>query len=1032
MALVDFCVRRWQFTLIAFAGLALLGVASVLAIPKSEDPIFPYPNFAVIAVLPGANPGDLERLVVDPVEARLKPLDGIKAIKTTIEDSLAVIWVEFEAGTDTPRKHDDVLREIDALRPDLPAQLARLEVKEFGSEKVRSLELALVSDGEPYSSLETRARQLKKRLEAVKGIGEVEIAALPAQEIRIAADPQRLAALGVSPAELLGALHAGSVNVPGGAVDVGTRQLSVKAVGDYRSLREIEATVVRNLQGRALRVSDVARVEQHDAEPTHLARLDGHRAVLISASQKSGENVFDVVAGVDAAVAPFAAGLPAGTRLVRAFDQSRNVSRRMGGFARDFAIAVLLVLVTLLPLGPRAAAVVMVTLPLSLAAGVAALRVAGQSINQLSIVGFVIALGLLVDDAVVVVENIVRFLRLGYAPREAAVLATRQISMAVVGCTATLMLAFVPLMALPGVSGLFIRSMPLAVVFTIAASLLASLTFVPLLSSLLVRSEGEHGNLFFRGLRRVVEGAYRPLLHLALRRPRATLLCALLLFLGSVALVPRIGVSLFPRSDIPQFLVQVEAPEGASLAETDRAVRFAEQALARHPLVENVVANVGKGNPRVYYNVPQRNEKSNVGELLATLRTHDPGEAARELSALRRELAAFPAASLEVREFENGPALDAPIAIRVIGDKLSDIQQAAARVEEVLRSTPGTRYVRNPTADRRSDLRVRVDRERAILSGVSLPDVDAAVRIAVGGMVVGRYRDADADEAWDLRVTVPRGRPPALPGGARPDLRVLETLYLPGAAGAVPLSQIATLELEPSLTRINHFDARRSSTLTAFVRDGFNTAAVTADVLGRLSQVRLPESIRLVPAGEYESRKESFSGLSTAIIVSLMGILAVLVLEFRTFTSTLIVASVIPLGVVGGMGALFLSGYTLSFTAAVGFVALMGIEVKNSILLVDFTNELRASGVPLDQAIQQAGETRFVPILLTTLTAIGGLVPLALERSALYSPLSIVILGGLVSSTVLARVVTPVLYKLLPPSVEIDEAADDQPRAMAA
>jgi multidrug efflux pump subunit AcrB len=261
-----------------------------------------------------------------------------------------------------------------------------------------------------------------------------------------------------------------------------------------------------------------------------------------------------------------------------------------------------------------------------------------------------------------------------------------------------------------------------------------------------------------------------------------------------------------------------------------------------------------------------------------------------------------------------------------------------------------------------------------------------------------------------------------LPGGARPGPGVLDGVYLGGAGGPVPLAQVASLALEPSPARIYHYDKIRSTTVTADVREGFNTDKVTKAVLSRLAGERWPPGVRIVPAGELESRQESFGGMGSAVFVAVLGVLAILVLEFRTIRSTFVVASVIPLGIVGGMLALLLSGYTLSFTATIGFVALMGIEVKNSILLVDFTNQLRRQGRPLDQAIEEAGEKRFIPILLTTLTAVGGLVPLAVERSALYSPLALVILGGLVSSTILTRVVTPVLYKLMPPALETERA----------
>jgi multidrug efflux pump subunit AcrB len=1022
MHIAEFSVRRWQFTLVVFLLLAGLGVTSLLSIPKSEDPTFPYPNFAVVAVLPGAAPADVERLVVDPLEARLKALDDVKSMKTEVEDGLAVVQLEFLAGTDPARKRDEVLRETSALRPTLPAELVRLDVREFNAAKVNVLVAALASEAAPYRELDRLARDLKRRLEGVAGVGEVEIAALPRQEVQVALRADRMAAHGISPAEVLAAIGAEARTIPAGAVEAGARRLGVKTSGEYRSVEEIGDTVVRAVEGRAVRVRDVAEVAERDAEPTHLARFDGKRAVLVAATQREGQDIFATRRALSATLAGFEQGLPPGVTLGRAFDQAGNVAHRLGGFARDFAIAILLVLVTLLPLGLRASAVVMISIPLSVAIGLAALRLAGFSVNQLSIVGFVIALGLLVDDSVVVVENITRFLRLGRPPARAAVEATRQITLSVLGCTATLVFAFVPVLALPGAPGLFIRSMPVAVVFTVLASLLVSLTVVPFLASRLLVSQGEHGNAVFRAMNRLIERSYRPLLARAMARPALTLGLAAALFAGSLALAPVVGFSLFPKAGLPQFLVTIEAPEGASLSEADRAARFVEEVLARHREVRNVTASVGRGNPRVYYNVPTRNERASYAEILAEVDGREPAHIAAVLSRVRAELSGWPGATIELREFENGPPVDAPVAVRVLGDDPARIEAAAARVEGVLLATGGTRYVRNPAAERKSDLRVRTDRDRAALVGVTAPDVDRAVRLAVGGVVAGSFREAASDEAWDIRVTLPRTGPQALPGGARPGLDVLDGVQLAGAGGPVPLAQVASLALEPAPSRIFHFDKQRSATVTAWVREGWNTDRVTREVLSRLARETWPAGVRVVPAGEYESRQESFGGLGSAILVAVLGVLAILVLEFRTFRSTLVVASVIPLGVVGGMVALLLSGYTLSFTAMVGFVALMGIEVKNSILLVDFTNQLRREGVPLDEAIQRAGETRFVPILLTTLTAIGGLVPLALERSALYSPLALVILGGLVSSTVLTRVVTPVLYRLLPPEVEVEPA----------
>jgi multidrug efflux pump subunit AcrB len=768
MHIAEFAVRRWQFTLVVFAGVAALGVAALLEIPKSEDPTFDYPNFGVVAVLPGATPADLERQVVQPLEARIKTIDDLKQTKTTIEDGVAVIQVEFTAGSDPARRRDDVLREVGALRPSLPAELVRLDVTEFNASKVNIVQLELASDTTPTRTLDTLAHRLRERLRAVGGVGDVVIDGLPAQEVRVEVDPERAAALGVSPGEVIAALSAGTQSIPSGAVEAGARRLSVKAAGDYRSVGEVRDAVVRLAGGKAVHVRDLAQVTLGDAEPVHLVRVDGRRAVSVSANMKEKQNIFAVRGALEQTLQEFRGELPPGVSLVTAFDQVQNVDHRLRGFARDFLIAIALVLLTLLPLGTRASLVVMISIPLSLALGVALLRVTGFSINQLSIVGFVIALGLLVDDSVVVVENITRWMRLGASPREAAVRATRQITLSVLGCTATLVFAFLPLLFLPGAAGLFIRSMPVAVVFTILASLLVSLTVVPFLGSRLLRSAGAHGNLFFRALTWAVDGSYRPVLRRALVRPRLTLALAGLLVVGSLALVPRIGFSLFPRAGLPQVRVLVETPEGTSLAETDRAVRFAEAAARRQPEVKRVVANVGKGNPRVYYNVSQQNEKASWGELLLELGTREQAEIERVLDRLRAQLAGYPGANLQVLEFEQGPPVDAPIAIRVLGEDPAQLDAASRRVEAIVAGTPGTRYVKNPSRERKSDLRVKVDPDRAALAGVSVPDVDRTVRLAVGGVVAGHYREDGAEEAREVRVTYARTGTAGLPGAALP------------------------------------------------------------------------------------------------------------------------------------------------------------------------------------------------------------------------------------------------------------------------
>jgi multidrug efflux pump subunit AcrB len=420
------------------------------------------------------------------------------------------------------------------------------------------------------------------------------------------------------------------------------------------------------------------------------------------------------------------------------------------------------------------------------------------------------------------------------------------------------------------------------------------------------------------------------------------------------------------------------------------------------------MTSVGKGNPQVYYNVIPWNRKANVAEIFCALERYDPKTSPALLDDLRARLAGIPGARIVAKEFENGPPIAAPIAIRILGDDLDGLARVAADVERILRATEGTDAVDNPVRVRKTDLRLDIDRPAAALLGVPLVEIDRAARLAVAGLVVSKFREADGDE-YDIRLTVPHGE--------RQDLSGWRALHVPSLSGAyVPAGQVAELRFESTPVRIERYNRERAVTVTADVRSGYNTDRLTRRIRDAIAAQGLPPGFRFELAGEFESRQESFGGLSTAILIAVFGIVGVLVVEFKSFRGTLIVASVIPLGVVGGLAALFAAGYTLSFTAVIGFVALVGIEIKNSILLVDFTNQLRAQGVALREAIERAGEVRFLPVVLTTLTALGALTPLALEGSSLYSPLALVIMGGLVSSLLLSRLVTPVMYSLLPPA----------------
>lgn len=1032
MTLWGFAVQRWQFTLVLFGLLIALGVASLGAIPRSEDPNLDFPESIVLVFYPGADAQEIERVVIDPVEDAVAELEDVKKIASTARDGVGVIGVEFEYGHDPERQYDQVVREVNALAPRLPEGVVGWDVLRVNPGLVNLIQMALVSETANWREMERRSRQLEDLIETVPAVRKAETWAYPKSEVRIAVDLQRLSRSGITLGQLAGAIKAENQSIPGGSVDVGPRRFNLRTSGSYRSLAEIEETIVGATGGRPVYVRDVATVSWDSEEERYVGRFNGQRAVFVTANLKDDQDVFAAHDAIYAKVTAWETSLPADMRLERGFDQSANVGRRLSRLGKDFAIAIAFVALTLLPLGLRAGAVVMISIPLSLALGVAALYFAGFSLNQMSISGFVLAIGLLVDDSIVVVENIARWGRLGYSRVDAAIGATSQIWRAVVGCTATLLLAFLPLLFLPEGAGEFVRSLPAAVLFTVLGSLLIALTIIPFLARRLLRGQkpppqGPHRMAWLRSLidrsdamserllerlMRTIHAIYGPALHRALTWPRTTILMALALFGFSLTLIPVIGFSLFPTADIPQFLVRVEAPDGASLKETDQALRFVEAELARHPEVKFWFTNVGHGNPRIYYNILATDTLSNIGEVFVELQSYDAHDTPALLEKMRAHFADYAAAHIRIKQFENGPPLNAPIEVRITGPALATLRELAARVEAIIEATPGTRDVTNPVRLQRMDLDLGIDTAKAALLGVPTAEADRTVRLAIAGLPAGKYRESDGDgDEFDITLRLPmRGHQ---------TIEALDEIEVPTVSGGgMPLAQIAQPRFASVPNVIKRYNRQREVTVAAYTRLGLNTNHVTHDVFARLQSMELPPGYFLSLAGEVEAARESFSGIGTAMIVAAFGILAVLVLEFGSFRSTLIVAGVVPLGICGALAGLLVTGYTLSFNAVIGMIALVGIEIKNSILLVDFTNQLRSQGLSLDDAIEKAGETRFLPILLTSATAIGGMLPLAWQGSGLYSPLAVVIIGGLISSTLLARLVTPVMYKLLPPVID--------------
>jgi len=655
----------------------------------------------------------------------------------------------------------------------------------------------------------------------------------------------------------------------------------------------------------------------------------------------------------------------------------------------------------------------MISIPLSLALGLIALNLFGFSLNQLSIVGLVVALGLLVDDSIVVVENIERWLREGHSRMDAVLKGTKQIGVAVVGCTATLVIAFLPLAFLPDSAGEFMRSLPMAVITSVLASMIVALTLVPFMGSRMLKTHthGE-GNFFLKQLQRFLTYSYRGIMPRALKYPKTTIGISLILSAFAFFLFTKAGFKLFPTSEKPMLLINIKMPLQTDIPESDHVTKLVENELKQHKEIVYYTSNVGKGNPQIYYNVHQQDVKPDFAQVFVQLDDEaSPHSKIELIKQLREKFKDFPYAKIEVKDFEQGPPIEANIVVRVFGEDPDTLRKLSFEVEDILRNNPGTVYINNELNTYKSDVKIEINKDKARTLGVLTGDLDKVIRMAVAGLTVGDYID-DRGDARNVVLTLPKDK--------FSNLDAFKNLYVNNMQGVpVLVNQIAAISFETSPTAINHFNKSRFAKVTSLNKEGVYANDVLKDIVPQLDKLKMPTGYYYKLSGEAESEGDTLGGnFLSVILLSTFLFIGVLLLQFKTFKGIIIVLSIIPLGILGGVVMLLITGHPMSIVSIIGFIGLSGIQVKNSLLLVDFTSQLRAEGYSIDDAIKKAGETRFLPVVLTSITAICGLIPLALNPNPLIAPLAIVLIGGLISSTILSRIVTPVMYKLIPPSIE--------------
>ncbi len=1010
MNLPKLAIKNYQFTIIIVILLIASGIMSLLNMPRSENPPVGKPGTSIIIIYPGADPLDMEKMITTPIEEAVNELDDLKKINSKSQDGLAVIQVEFLAGSDPDEKFSDVNEKINSIKNELPADIHKLILKKWTIEDTNFLQIALTSESLPYKELENLSDGLKKSLEKVKGIRKVNTWGYPEQEVKISIDTEKLSKYVIPLDRILNILKSENINIPGGSINSGGKKFNIISSGFYDSIEEIKNTIIHSDGQKVIYLKNLAKIYMDYEDEKHIARYNKSRAVFVTANQKKDTNIFKIMEDVNKRVKIFNRALPSDVKLSWVYDQSIGVDKKLSNFFMNMLQGILLVgIVIFLVIGFRGSFIVMAAIPISIFIALGFVDLSGYGIEQMSIAGLVITLGLLVDNAIVVIENISRFLKMGETRLNAAIKGSKEIGWPIVSATATTILAFLPIAMMQDVSGDFIRSMPITVIFTLTASLFIALTLTPYLSSkLLVKEKKESKGS--RVLQSFISNYYSKWLKNVLNKPKSVIAISLILLLASLSLFPIIGISFFPKADKYEFFIDIKTPEGSNIYTTDKISREIETLLLSKKEVHSIAANVGRSNPQIFYNIIEKQGKPTFAQIFVNLKEIGKTKMGLFIKELRKSLSEIAGAKIEVKELEQGPPVNAPVEIKILGKKNEILKDIAIDIEKTFIETAGLININNPLATTKNDIEIKIDKEKVAMYGVSLIDIDRTIRMNIAGIKVSNFRD---NEGKDYNIIVRADYKNKNGTKSIPSIKTFEKIYINSIKGAsIPLSQLADIKFKNSSVEISRYNLERSVSITADVLPDISVNKVTIEIEKKMKSYKWPSGYSFHVGGEKEKQEESFGGMSKAVLIAIVAILAILILQFKSFLQPMIVFAALPLAIIGSILALLITGYSFSFTAFIGLTSLIGIVINNSIILVDYTNQLIAEGKDLITALIQAGETRFTPIILTTLTTIGGLLPLTLQGGALWGPMGWTIIGGLISSTFLTLIIVPVLYKV--------------------
>jgi len=1017
----SFFLKKHHFTVFLMIVLLAAGLYAVTAIPKEATPDIAIPLGVVSTVLPGASSADVERLVTDKIENGVLGVEHVSKVTSTSADGVSVVSVEFDASANIDKSIQLLKDAVDKVRPDLPTEALAPTVSDVNFADSPILEVSISGNLAP-TELTTLGESVSDEVKRVPGVSKVDVSGVRAREVQVIVKGERLKQYNLSLSDVTNAIRAAGVAAPAGSITVDGVNYAVRFESGVPTTDAVANVAIPGPGGVALHVSDVADVVDGLADPSTYSRVSvggkpAQPSLTLSVFKSRGGNIAATGAAVQKKLDDLKKnGILEGTDIVISYNGAEEVSKSLTELTRaGLETVALVMLILLITLGWRESLVAAASIPLSFLVAFIGLLASGNTLNNVSLFSLILAIGILVDSGIVVVEAFhTRLLKYG-DKHEAAVAAIREYAWPLIAGTFTTIVVFIPLFFLSGIIGKFLSSIPFTIIFVLIASIFVALGFVPLLAIFFVKPS--HGELETRQEKYnlVAKAWYKDFLHKFLNNKQSQnmfLIAMGVLFVVALAL-PATGILksiFFPSEDADYVYVQIEKPLGTELSTTDLSVREVEEILYANPHVASFVSEVGAGSSFAGGGLTGPSSGSNIGNITVNLPKNHKQKSAALVTELRKQFAGITSATVTVGEPNGGPPSSSPITLTFSGDDLDALTTTADNASHILSDIPGVVNVQASTKGAGSEFVVTLDSAKATELGVSPAVVADTLRTALFDEKATSIRtgkdDIDVITKLDLNPTYVDPSETT-----HTTIDAVRNLSIPGAKGPVLLSTIADISYDAAQSSINHEAGHRIMTVTADVGPKANAVVATQQFQKLFTPDKIGKGVTVDYGGATQDIQQSFTELFIALIAGAALMLSILILEFNSFRHSLYLLAIIPLSLIGVFAGLTLVGQPLSLTSMLGVIALAGVIINHAIILMDSIARIHRENedMSLEDVVVEAASTRLRPILLTTVVTVVGMLPLAFS-SAFFGPLAVAIMFGLAFSLLLTLVLIPTLY----------------------